>query len=154
MRVLRNLLILLLVMSLCEFSFSNLVLAQQKIPSVQVYNSLQDYQRATGKKIEKFNEAPMLTDLVKQGKLPPVEQRLPQEPLVVSPLEEIGQYGGTWRRAAVGVSDVGIINSRLTYENLVRWSADGKKVIPNVATRWKIEDGGKTFTFYLRKGIK
>src|SRR5919109_4265673 len=31
----------------------------------------------------KFKEAPMLADLVKQGKLPPVEQRLPQNPYVV-----------------------------------------------------------------------
>jgi peptide/nickel transport system substrate-binding protein len=154
MRVCRYFLITLLILSLVSLAFINLAVAQQKATSVIVYNNIQDYQKATGKKIDKFNEAPMLADLVKQGKLPPVEQRLPQEPLVVAPLEEIGQYGGTWRRAAVGVSDVGIINSRITYENLVRWSADGKKVVPNVATKWKIEDGGKTFTFYLRKGIK
>ncbi|MBV9546460.1 MAG: ABC transporter substrate-binding protein, partial [Chloroflexi bacterium] len=30
---------------------------------------------------KKFSEAPALADLVKQGKLPPVEQRLPEEPL-------------------------------------------------------------------------
>jgi len=43
----------------------------------------------------KFKEAPMLADLVKQGKLPPVDQRLPANPRVVTPLEEVGQYGGT-----------------------------------------------------------
>ena len=128
MRVCRYFLITLLILSLVSLAFINLAVAQQKATSVIVYNNIQDYQKATGKKIDKFNEAPMLADLVKQGKLPPVEQRLPQEPLVVAPLEEIGQYGGTWRRAAVGVSDVGIISSRITYENLVRWSADGKKV--------------------------
>jgi peptide/nickel transport system substrate-binding protein len=31
-----------------------------------------------------FNEAPALADLVKQGKLPPVAQRLPEEPLVLA----------------------------------------------------------------------
>ena len=45
-----------------------------------------------------FNEAPMLADLVKAGKLPPVEQRIGQDPLVIKPLHEIGKYGGTWRR--------------------------------------------------------
>jgi hypothetical protein len=30
-----------------------------------------------------FKEAPMLSELVKAGKLPPVEERLPQEPLVL-----------------------------------------------------------------------
>jgi len=103
---------------------------------------------------KKYNEAPTLAELIKEGKLPPIEKRLPQEPLVITPVEEIGQYGGTWRRAAIGVGDAGIINSRLTYENLVRWSPDGKKVIPNVATKWRVTDNGKTFTIYLRKGIK
>src|SRR5581483_992249 len=46
----------------------------------------------------KFKEAPMLADLVKAGKLPPVEKRLPDpdDVMVVKPLNEIGQYGGTW----------------------------------------------------------
>ncbi|MGQ9629389.1 MAG: hypothetical protein ACUVXI_03615 [bacterium] len=34
---------------------------------------------------EKYNEAPMLKELVKAGKLPPVEERLPKEPFVVGP---------------------------------------------------------------------
>lgn len=144
--------VILTVVLLC--SLAEISLAQQKIPEIKVYNSPAEYEKATKKKIARFNEAPMLADLVKEGKLPPVDKRLPQEPLVVTPVEEIGQYGGIWRRAAVGVNDVGIINSRITYENLVRWSADGKKVIPNVATKWAVSDGGKTFTIYLRKGIK
>ena len=44
----------------------------------------------------------MLAELVKAGKLPPVEQRVPEEPLVIKPLHEIGKYGGTWRRAFTG----------------------------------------------------
>src|SRR5262249_26995066 len=34
---------------------------------------------------KKFAEAPPLAELVKQGKLPPVDQRLPEEPLVIQP---------------------------------------------------------------------
>jgi len=41
------------------------------------YN-LTDYEKLPGKKITKFNEAPMLAELVKQGKLPPVRERLPK----------------------------------------------------------------------------
>lgn len=66
MRVLKIFLVLLLILNLFGLTFINLALAQQKLPSVQVYNNLQDYQKATGKKIDKFNEAPMLADLVKQ----------------------------------------------------------------------------------------
>src|SRR5512146_3429737 len=44
-----------------------------------------------------FKEAPALADLVKAGKLPPVQERVSQDPLVVKPLKEIGKYGGIWR---------------------------------------------------------
>ena len=41
-----------------------------------------------------YNESPMLAALVAKGELPPVDERLPIEPLVkVAP--EIGRYGGT-----------------------------------------------------------
>jgi hypothetical protein len=45
---------------------------------------------------KQFKEAPMLAELVKAGTLPPVEQRLAMEPMVIQPLHEIGKYGGTW----------------------------------------------------------
>lgn len=54
----------------------------------------------------KYQEAPMLADLVKAGKLPPVDQRLPKNPMVMTGFEGIGKYGGTWRRAFQGVSDI------------------------------------------------
>src|SRR5215467_13138431 len=54
---------------------------------------------------KKFAEAPMLAELVKAGKLPPVEQRVPAEPMVWQPLNEVGKYGGTWRRAFTGPND-------------------------------------------------
>src|SRR2546427_8392270 len=44
-----------------------------------------------------FKEAPPLAELVKAGKLPPVQERIGQDPLVVKPLREIGKYGGTRR---------------------------------------------------------
>src|SRR5207237_2395670 len=47
---------------------------------------------------QSYKEAPMLAQLVQSGQLPPVEQRLPQDPMVLKPAHEIGRYGGTWRR--------------------------------------------------------
>ena len=41
-----------------------------------------------------YEESPMLKKLVKAGKLPPVDQRLPENPLVESPVSEMGKYGG------------------------------------------------------------
>ena len=101
----------------------------------------------------KYGEAPMLAELVKQGMLPPVEERLPKEPLVLEPVEEIGQYGGTWHRVRVGALE-NILSSRLSYCNLVRWNPDGSQIIPNLAKAYEVSEDGKVYTFYLREGLR
>ena len=55
----------------------------------------------------KFNEAPELAAMVKAGTLPPVDERLPIEPLVLEPVSEIGKYGGTLNQLS-GSSSFGI----------------------------------------------
>ena len=40
-----------------------------------------------------YNESPMLAEQVQKGLLPPVEERLPVEPLVISPLTKLGSTG-------------------------------------------------------------
>ena len=62
----------------------------------------------------KYKEAPMLAAMVKAGKLPPVEKRLPDNPMVV-PADEIGQYGGVWHRGFLGPSDFNGVN-RVVYD--------------------------------------
>src|SRR5262245_66121908 len=52
-----------------------------------------------------FKEAPQLADLVKAKKLPPVQERVSQEPFVIKPVHETGKYGGTWRRGFSGPAD-------------------------------------------------
>lgn len=52
-----------------------------------------------------YNEAPMLARLVQQGKLPPVDQRLPTNPCVLQALEQTGSYDSLLHRAFKGVSD-------------------------------------------------
>src|SRR5260221_3653803 len=54
---------------------------------------------------KKFGEAPALAELVKAGKLPSVDKRIPQEPMVIKPLRSTGKYGGTWRRRLLRPSD-------------------------------------------------
>ena len=43
-------------------------------------------------------EAPMLKKMVDAGKLPPLEERLPENPLVENPVTEVGKYGVVERR--------------------------------------------------------
>jgi len=117
------------------------------------YTTLKDYEKATGKAITRFHEAPMLRVKVAAGELPPVEERLPEEPLVLIPVEEIGQYGGTWHRAWMGRADAAG-PSRITTERLIRFSRDMKRILPNIAKSWEISEGGKVFTFHLRKEMK
>src|SRR5437870_13507400 len=53
----------------------------------------------------KFHEAPTLAEQVKAGKLPPVDRRLPSDPLVVPGVERAAQHPAVWRRAFLGPAD-------------------------------------------------
>ena len=99
-----------------------------------------------------FHEAPMLRARVDAGELPPLDQRLPLEPMVMEPFKEIGMYGGTMELSGnVGWSFDGDMPSR---EMLFFWTADSKTVVPNIAKGWEFSTDAKTFTIYLREGLK
>ena len=101
---------------------------------------------------KRFSEAPTLAEQVKAGKLPPVERRLPAEPLVVKPVHEIGRYGGTWRRAFTGPGDGENGNRLMAVDKFLFWDHTGTRISPSVAREWKVSDDGKTVTLFLRKG--
>ena len=64
----------------------------------------------------KYGEAPMLAELVKAGKLPPVDERLPENPRVVQPVERVGKYGGTWRQGMRTIADWGLVDRQSTHK--------------------------------------
>ena len=100
----------------------------------------------------KYKEAPALAAMVKAGKLPPVEKRLPDNPLVV-PGDEIGQYGGVWRRGFLGPSDFNGVN-RVIYDVLVRFAPDGATIDMKLAESVTPSADYKTWTVKLRRGMK
>lgn len=101
-----------------------------------------------------YHESPELAALVASGALPPVEDRLPTNPLIVNGIDGIGEYGGVWRMGLRGGNDIALLIRTIGYEGLVRWNPEWTEVIPNVAERWEINETGSEFTFFLREGIK
>ncbi|SDS28876.1 peptide/nickel transport system substrate-binding protein [Actinopolymorpha singaporensis] len=99
-------------------------------------------------------EAPALAEQVKAGKLPPLSRRLPDKPLVVTPVEKVGTYGGTWRTGFLGPANSYWIYYTAGYEGLVRWDSKWNQVVPNVAESVEASPDGKEFTFTLRKGVR
>jgi len=144
--MMRKLTVILLVTSLCLMGGVS-VLAQKTYPTLV---ELAEYEKLTGKKIEKFNEAPMLRVKVAAGELPPVEERLPEEPLVVEPLEKIGRYGGTLRLA--GTSDFQYDSHAAMWASSALFSSRGME--PYAVKNWEVSKDGKILTIRLRKGMK
>jgi peptide/nickel transport system substrate-binding protein len=80
---------------------------------------------------KQFKEAPLLADQVKAGKLPPLAQRLPEEPLVLQPTNEIGKYGGNWRMAFTGPADKQNME-RHNHDHLIYWDAKVERSCPTL----------------------
>ena len=107
-----------------------------------------------------LSEAPMLTELVEAGKLPPLEERLPEETKLPDEIlpeyldYECGQYGGTMRFITSIVNwdaDVFVGNNEalLTME-----SANSDAITPNIVAGFEANEDNTEFTFTLRKGLK
>ncbi|MBN2448827.1 MAG: ABC transporter permease subunit [Lentisphaeria bacterium] len=102
-------------------------------------------------------EAPILAELVAEGRLPPVHQRLGEEvdgawvcePCVMEGVDGIGRYGGTWMR----VNGL-LLNSRMGYHGLVRFSPQGFPLVPHLAKSWEVSEDCREWTFHLRRGAK
>jgi len=144
-KMMRKLTVISLLVGLCLMGVTP-VLAQKS------YSTLAEYEELTGKRIEAFDEAPMLKVKVATGELPAVEKRLPEEPMIVEPLEEIGQYGGIIKAAGLGRALGGIMT--IHYQPLLRISPDLKNITPNIVKNFELSKDCKVLTIYLRKGMK
>lgn len=98
-------------------------------------------------------EAPTLAEKVAAGELPPLDARLPEIPLMLPVVDELGQYGGTLRRAFLGPGDHNNY-TRVVYDALVRFAPDGSQVVPHIASGWEANENFTQWIVRLRPGAK
>ena len=94
--------------------------------------------------ITQFSQSPILDG----QDLPPLEDRLPDDPVVSHPYERIGKYGG---KARVTLWDH---RRFFPHEHALTISADLRNVLPNIAESWSVSEDGHVTTIRLRPGIK
>jgi peptide/nickel transport system substrate-binding protein len=94
-------------------------------------------------------EVPSLAARVASGELPPVARRLPERPLVVE-TEPEAAYGGDLRML-IGTPKDWKLAFVYGYARLVRFDRN-YQLVPDIAERVEVKDGGRSFTFHLRKG--
>ena len=99
-----------------------------------------------------YNEAPMLAAMVGAGDLPPVDERLPLNPLVVEPFDSIGTYGGTLRM--MDVSDRMSIGLRVRHTGLFRYNQTASAFEPDLAESHAWSNNNRTLTLKLREGLR
>ena len=120
-----------------------------------IYASLSQYEAETGNRIDRFHESPMLAELVAAGELPPVEERLPDDPVVLQPWEEIGRYSPLLQLVGVnGVEETTTIHAAGNMSRLVIQSLDGREILPNITSGWETSPDYTSITIHLREGLK
>jgi peptide/nickel transport system substrate-binding protein len=100
-----------------------------------------------------YNEAPILAERVAAGELPPVEERLPAEPLVIEPVEQVGEYGGTWRMLDQN-NELGFTLMSTGVEPFLKWNRDASGFRPNVLESWEWNEDATQLTAHFRQGIR
>ncbi|MEM7028999.1 MAG: ABC transporter substrate-binding protein [Chloroflexota bacterium] len=100
-----------------------------------------------------YSEAPSLADMVASGDLPPVEERIPVNPLVLG-RQEIGSYGGEVRMIHLDPSSF-VSEYGWFAERMLSYSDDDlKTLLPNMMASWEVSDDATEFTFHLHEGMK
>ncbi|MBX2998488.1 MAG: ABC transporter substrate-binding protein [Caldilineaceae bacterium] len=102
-----------------------------------------------------YREAPMLAERVAAGQLPPVDQRLPPNPQVITPVQEIGQYGGTLR-IAIGNANAlfGDGQAVIGTELVLRIAPDFNSITGGLFESWEFNDDATEQILHLRQGLK
>ena len=120
-----------------------------------LFSTPAEYEAATGSALPAFNESPMMTERVEAGELPALTERLPKDVQVVRPPYEYGSYGGPLHDYAYPESG-GYFSLMVEaqVQGLGTYPPDTRVIYPNLVKSWEQSNEFKTFTLYLREGMK
>ena len=104
-----------------------------------------------------FRESPTFAQMVREGSLPPLDQRLPvpEDVYVFAPPDEIGVYGGEGRIITGGKT-----SRYLKFEafggngTCMQYDANGVNFYPLACKSVNLSEDGRTYTVTLRNGLK
>lgn len=103
-----------------------------------------------------YKEAPMLAKMVQEGKLPPVDERLPKNPY--TPPHSwltVGKYGGVLKKTYNNNWGItGFIHEMQYGSSPLRWLKDGLAIGPGFVESWESNADASKWTFKIREGIK
>src|SRR5690606_15123142 len=126
----------------------------------------------TYRAFDSYQEAPELAALVAEGKLPPEEERLPEEPRVIrraAMVDGPGVYGGVWRdtfgvpveswnwgagqtQGYFGVNE--IIQGSGLVDLFPMWMMESPEPAPALAKSWEWSEDGRSLTMHLMRGVR
>jgi len=107
--------------------------------------------KATEAPVTKFKESPTHAQMVTDGKLPPVDERLPLEPRVLPNVDGIGVYSDTLNLLSLGT--FGDFGHEMFQGSFGETNADGS-IFPDFCSGYEVSDDAKTYTIHIRKGLK
>lgn len=117
-------------------------------------NPLAEEESATVENGGYYSESPMLAAKVAAGDLPPVDERLPNEPKERTPLQEVGTYGGTLTMFSTDPNPWQVLGGNPTGRPYpIRRYFDGT-IEADLALDYKLADDYLSFTIFLREGQK
>ena len=126
----------------------------------------------TYRAFDEYQEAPELAALVAAGKLPPVKERLPEEPRVIrasAMVDGPGVYGGVWRdtfgvpveswnwgagqtQGYFGVNE--IVQGSGLVDLYPMWMMESPEPAPALAKSWEWSEDGHSLTMHLMRGVR
>ena len=114
-----------------------------------LFSTQAEFEELTGETIDSYQESPMMAEMVANGELPPVEERLPEEPAVIRTWQ-VGQFGGEVR--VLGNEFLQEMEQE-PFEIKQTWNFR-LRMHAKFCKGWALAEDGKSLTLFMRKGHK